>query len=347
MEYALETYLRGDYWLQDLLEQAKDLIQIVQVDGTLMHVNQAWAELLEYGPKEVQGKPIHSFIDEAYQVLYQQYRDRVIDGTLFGERIVFSLVAKSGRKVTVEGAVSVKRVEGKPVYTREIFRDISLRLQNEAELNHLNQILREREQNLQQLLLYAPDSVIVADQNSRITFWNLKAEQVFGWSSQEVLGQRLSDTIIPVQYREAHEAGMNRYLATGVAHVLNKTIEITALNKEGKELYVALTIARTTQRGQVAFIAFIRDISEQKQNHLQLEQKTKALAQFSAVAHRDLGDPLHNIISLAESIKADSYAQLPPASQQRLDQVIATGKAMNAALAHLLPDAGLKHEEQL
>jgi two-component system sensor kinase FixL len=84
----------------------------------------------------------------------------------------------------------------------------------------------------------------------------------------------LQSFIIPVQYRDAHQRGMQRYLATGEGPVLNKTIEITALKKTGEEFYISLTISPTSQNGERAFIAFIRDITEQKQNQLELEKKT-------------------------------------------------------------------------
>jgi len=52
------------------------------------------------------------------------------------------------------------------------------------------------------------------------------AEGTFGWTSPQVLGRRMSDTIIPFQYRDKHEKGFRHFLATGEGSVLNKRIEI-------------------------------------------------------------------------------------------------------------------------
>ncbi len=65
----------------------------------------------------------------------------------------------------------------------------------------------------------------------------------------------LSKTIIPPQNRDAHREGMKRFLKTGEARVLNKTLELTALNKAGKEFPVSLTVSQAMQQGNKLFIA--------------------------------------------------------------------------------------------
>ena len=66
--------------------------------------------------------------------------------------------------------------------------------------------------------------MIVIDNNGYITQWNPKAESIFGWSSDEVKGKLLSDTIIPDRYKEAHQKGLKRFLQTGEGPVIGKTI---------------------------------------------------------------------------------------------------------------------------
>lgn len=310
MERLLKAHFESEEWLKDLFDDAHDLIQIVHLDGTLIYVNKSWHTLLELDREEIQGQSLYSFIDEADLPHYIHYRNEVINGSTTDKEIGFRLKTRSGKKVSVEGFVSVKMIEGIPIYTRGIFRDVTTKLKNEAQLKRLNQELKEREQNLQQLLVNAPDAVIVIDQESHITFWNPKAEDIFGWTAQEVMHQPLSTTIIPVQHREAHEKGMKRYLATGEVHILNKTIEITALNKAGNEFYISLTISRTAQGGETAFIAFIRNITEQKNNQLELERKTKELErsntnleEFAYAASHDLKEPIRKILTFSDRLK--------------------------------------------
>ena len=73
--------------------------------------------------------------------------------------------------------------------------------------------------------------------------WNQQAEHTFGWSHEEVIGRPLDETIIPASMREAHHAGLARYLATGKHHVLNQHIELTAVRRNGMTLLVEVRIS--------------------------------------------------------------------------------------------------------
>jgi PAS domain S-box-containing protein len=94
--------------------------------------------------------------------------------------------------------------------------------------------------------------------------WNPQAEKTFGWTENEIIGHRLSETIIPEEYRTLHEAGLKRYLTTREHKVINKLIEITALHRNGKEFPIELTIIPMRQNDTDFFCAFIRDITERR-----------------------------------------------------------------------------------
>ncbi|HJS66573.1 MAG TPA: response regulator, partial [Nitrospiraceae bacterium] len=117
----------------------------------------------------------------------------------------------------------------------------------------------------QRILTTALDAFIGMDAAGVITDWNVKAEQMFGWPRQEAVGRLLSATVIPAQYREAHERGLRHFLATGEGPVLNTRIEITACHRDGHEFPVELAISPAMQReGTFTFSAFVRDITERK-----------------------------------------------------------------------------------
>lgn len=118
----------------------------------------------------------------------------------------------------------------------------------------------------------ALDAIITIDQQGLITFWNPQSEKIFGWKAHEVIGQKLSDIIIPDVHRDAHERGMKHYASTGKGPVLNKQMELPAVNRLGKVFPIELYIIPVKQGEDEFFCSFIRDISERKKNEAELEK---------------------------------------------------------------------------
>jgi PAS domain S-box-containing protein len=121
--------------------------------------------------------------------------------------------------------------------------------------------LRVSEERSQAILEVANEAFISMDFRGVITGWNGQAEQTFGWSAAEAVGRSLAQTIIPVASREAHEQGLQRYLATGEGPVLKRRIELTALHRDGHQFPIEVVIWPVGSGEQVSFNAFAHDIS--------------------------------------------------------------------------------------
>ena len=131
---------------------------------------------------------------------------------------------------------------------------------------HLEQEAREEveRRTAASIIENALDAVVSIDMQGVITGWNSQAEQVFGWTKAEALGQTLEQTIIPVKHGASHVAGLRRYLQTGQSQVLNKRLELAGRSRDGREFPIELSIVSIRSRGSSQFSAFIRDISERK-----------------------------------------------------------------------------------
>jgi two-component system sensor histidine kinase UhpB len=108
------------------------------------------------------------------------------------------------------------------------------------------------------------DAIICMDLDGRISLWNPQAEKIFGWAASEVMGQRMSEVIIPHQYREMHERGLKHYLATGEHKVLSNVIQIDGLRKDGMAVPLELSIIHVHSEKGDFFCSYIRDITERK-----------------------------------------------------------------------------------
>ncbi len=245
-----------DKYFKDLFEYTNDLIHFLTVDGNIEFVNPAWLKTLDYQLQEVEGKSIYNYIHPHFQEKYKQARASAIMD--FGNvEVETAFLTKTGKTIIGEGQIGCSYDSGKAIYTRCVFKNITDRRLAEKQIE-------ESEKRLKTFFQSGPDAVVIINHNQQILEWNPKAENIFGFTAEEVIGKPLSDTIIPRQYREAHLRGMSHFLKTGEGPVLNKTIEITALHKKGHEFYISLSISNVKMEGEWLFIAFLSDISERK-----------------------------------------------------------------------------------
>ena len=121
--------------------------------------------------------------------------------------------------------------------------------------------LRLSEERNQLIVETALDGVITVNSRGLVTGWNSQAEKMFGWTRTEVIGRELGELIIPERLREEHRQGINRYLDSGVARVLNKRIEMSALHRDGQEFPVELAITPIGFGDELVFSGFVRDIT--------------------------------------------------------------------------------------
>jgi signal transduction histidine kinase len=105
---------------------------------------------------------------------------------------------------------------------------------------------------------------------------------------------------------------MQHFLKTGEGTVLNKTIEITALHKTGKEFYINLSISNVRLDDRWLFIAFLSDISERKKTEEALIKKEAELMQsklleekkdeFISIAGHEFKTPLTTIKAYSQLV---------------------------------------------
>lgn len=84
------------------------------------------------------------------------------------------------------------------------------------------------------------EAIIFADRDGLIRLWNRGAELIFGYTSAEVVGQRL-DVIIPERLRRAHWEAYDRSLETGRTRHTDRVLTTRSMRKNGAKLYVDLS----------------------------------------------------------------------------------------------------------
>lgn len=172
--------------------------------------------------------------------------------------------------------------------------------------NHKMQqeVQRSLEQARYQALLLnnVRDAVVVWDVQGRITYWNLAAQALFGWSPQERLGEDVEGCYLKM-FTPAVCAPPEG--ATG-----GQEVERQARNKEGRAIWVSSRVAALRDYGAggrlIGYMDVVRDISERKQLQAQIHSAQTRLVQAarltaigelaSGVAHQ-INNPLTTIIA--------------------------------------------------
>jgi PAS domain S-box-containing protein len=127
----------------------------------------------------------------------------------------------------------------------------------------------------------APDAIVTIDEDSRILTVNDATLRLFGWSAEELLGQRLT-MLMPEEFRARHENGMGRYLRSGRRNIPWSSVPLPGLTRDGRPLSLEVSFGEFELNGQRVFSGFLRDVSDRVAAQLELEQTTAELQQALA-----------------------------------------------------------------
>ncbi|MBW2327705.1 MAG: PAS domain S-box protein [Deltaproteobacteria bacterium] len=138
--------------------------------------------------------------------------------------------------------------------------------------------LTDREWIYKQIVDFAQDGILFADQDGNIQLWNSGAETIFGYTSEEAIGKSL-DLIVPEKLREQHWKGYLRVMETGESRYGSELLKVPAIRKDGSTISVEFTIllVRNHQNEIIGTVAILRDVTEGWKQEKELKQKIKFL----------------------------------------------------------------------
>ena len=243
--------------LRTILEAEPECINLLDPGGRLLMMNPAGLTMIGADNEDqVVGKSMLDILLPEHRSAFLMLTKNVFRGK--SGMLVFEIEGLKGNRRWLEThAVPLKNEQGHIVSLLGVTRDITERREAEDRI-------KDSEEKRRLIMSGALDAIICIDTHGTTTFWNPQAEVIFGWTEAEVIGQDLSELIIPEEFRKYHSEGMKRYLNTGEGNALNKLLELRGINRSGEEFPVELTVIPVKQGGEVFFCAFIRDITERK-----------------------------------------------------------------------------------
>lgn len=240
--------LFGNSSQNQILDQTIDAVVSIDEKNRVTYYNAAAEKLWGYTADEVIGQNVKMLVPQAIQGKHDDYvntnrstgQDKIV-GT-FRE---VQLERKSGEKIWASLSLSRVKTGNKICYTAFV-RDIS------AERNAREQINQTLEQTI--------DAVVTIDARNNVTFFNKAAEQLWGYSRDEVLGKNVK-MLVPAQLQSNHDNLVNANRTTGVDKIVGTSREVRIERKDGRVVWGGLSLSKLRVGDDILYTAFVKDVT--------------------------------------------------------------------------------------
>ena len=232
------------------------------------------------------------------------------------------------------------------------------------ERNRIELALRESERTTRLIIENSVDAFVSINDSGLVIDWNLKAEQMFGWSRNEALGKHVSEFVspsIPVD-RQLHN--LNQIFSQEASNMFNTRQQVKALHKSGREFPVEYDFFRVKSKDGYIFCSFVNDITERleverqrKQINQQLEcmvqertaelqRSNEELHQFAKVASHDLQEPLRSIEGFAKLLDKRYKGRLDRDADEFIDFILEGTARMEQLIQAVLIHSSISGDEE-
>jgi two-component system, chemotaxis family, CheB/CheR fusion protein len=176
------------------------------------------------------------------------------------------------------------------------------------------------------------DAIIGEDLNGFITSWNLGAENLYGYNSDEAIGKHVSILVPKSQIEEVHE-----YLSKVKQGLTVRALQTIRLHQDGHEMHVSLTVSavRDSMDNIIGLSKIAHDVTERVEIEHTLRNQAKQRDLFLAMLSHELRNPLSAVLSASNLLTDQRSAS---ASRTRAVTTIQRQASMIASLLDDLLD---------
>jgi adenylate cyclase len=257
--------------LEAIVRSAADAIVTADDSGNIVGWNPAAERLFGYVEDDVVGEPLTILLPHRFRSAHEDGLSRVVETgetRIIGQTVEVFGLHEDGHEFPIELSLATWLEGGKRFFSG-IIRDITERFE-------MTRALTASEQRLDAILESANDAIISLDSLGRVVLWNPRAEDIFGYTGEEMFGEALT-AVIPERFRSEHVEGISRVTSGGERHVIGQTVELAGVHRDGREFPLELSLATWEADGQRFYSGIIRDITERKKAEDALQVANKSL----------------------------------------------------------------------
>ena len=242
-----------------ILDTTVDAIITIDEHGHIESFNPAAEGMFGYPAAEVIGQNIRMLMPAPYHDEHDGYLDhyrRTGEKRIIGVGREVVGQRKDGTTFPMELAVSEVRFGEQRLFTG-IVRDITRRHQAESDL-------RDSFTRTRAILETTVDAIITIDEHGLIEAFNLAAERIFGYGSEEVMGQNVK-LLMPAPYHDEHDGYLDHYRQTAEKRIIGMGREVVGQRKDGSTFPMELAVGEMVLGDRRLFTGIVRDITERLQ----------------------------------------------------------------------------------
>jgi PAS domain S-box-containing protein len=298
---------------EELYEHAPCGYLSARSDGTIVRVNQTLLDWTGYSRESLLGRTLRDLLPASGKVFFETHYDPLLRLQGFVREMALDLVCANGSLLPVHLSSTLQREpSGEGASIRTTIFDATERRAYERELL----AARRRAEQLAGVVESSADAIILISPQGTVQTWNRGAEELFGYSSEEAVGQDIRHLIVPPNRQEEFEHSLE-LLRSGV----QVQLETVRHKKNGTRIDVSLGLTPHIEPpGElIAISAIIRDITERRRVEAQLrraEQLESVATLAGGVAH-EVNNQMAVVLGFGEFVLRALGTEHPQATDVR------------------------------
>ena len=250
--------------LKAILEGIRLSILLIDPETSkIVDCNRYTEEWLGYSKEELLSKK------HIFDILSPEYQERA-------KQIVHEIIEKNSPEfyeicvIKKDGNANIGEINGTMIsYQGKNIVQLSIR--DITERRNFEKALKKSEEKYHNLLETASDAIISTNQDGIIINFNKRAEEIFGYTREKVLGKPVL-LLSPEEDRERERKALEKFKTSRQLGIIGKTIEREGLRKDGQRIPLESSWSILKIEGDYIITAILRDITERKKAERELRE---------------------------------------------------------------------------
>jgi PAS domain S-box-containing protein len=321
----VECTNRKNAFLATIVESSSDAILRQDLSGMVTSWSPGAERIYGYASAEMLGRPLAKLFSSERDEEEQQILTKII----LGERVGLETVRKHKDGRLMDMSITVCPIvdeHGNVIGASNVGRDITE--------------LRRAEERLQLVVEAAPNAILMVNRDGQIVLVNSQTEEVFGYPSDELLGQRI-EMLLPERFRSGHTGHRLAFLGDPESRPMGTGHHLNGLRRDGTELLLEISLSPIKTAEGMFVLAAVVDVSAHNQAEAAL-LKAGALqkAIFNSANFSCIATDAKGVIQIfnvgAERMlgytATDVMNKITPADISDTQELIARAKALSIEL---------------